>query len=35
MLVTSRNWESYQRGFYVKQGWREREEVANFICDLG
>lgn len=35
MLVTSRNRESYQRGFYAKQGWREREEVANFVCDLG
>ena len=31
MLVNSRSRESYQRGFYKKLGWEERETVANFI----
>lgn len=31
MLVTGRNRESYRREFYKKRGWREREQIANFI----
>lgn len=31
MLITGRNRESYRRGFYQKKGWREREEMANFV----
>jgi N-acetylglutamate synthase-like GNAT family acetyltransferase len=31
MLVNSRSRESYQRQFYEKQGWQEREEMANFV----
>ena len=34
MLVNSKNRESYQRRFYVKQGWLERENIANFIYHL-
>jgi GNAT superfamily N-acetyltransferase len=30
-LLNVRNRESYQRGFYVKAGWEERPEAANFI----
>lgn len=33
-LVNLRNRESYQRSFYAKHGWRERQEAANFILDL-
>lgn len=31
MLVNSKDRESYQRQFYIKQGWRERENIANFV----
>jgi len=34
MLVNNRERESYRRGFYRKQGWREREGVANFVLEL-
>lgn len=33
-LLNLRNRESYQRGFYKKQGWTEREHVANFVLTL-
>jgi hypothetical protein len=33
-LVNLRNRESYQRQFYVKAGWQERTEAANFTCML-
>jgi len=33
-LLNLRNRESYQRGFYKKQGWTEREHVANFVFSL-
>ena len=31
-LINLRSRESYQRQFYIKAGWRERSEAANFIC---
>ena len=34
MLINLRKRESYQRRFYHKQGWEEREGVANFVCPL-
>jgi GNAT superfamily N-acetyltransferase len=34
MLVNGRERESYQRQFYQKQGWIERENIANFIYNL-
>jgi len=34
MLVNGRNRPSYQREFYKKNGWREREHMANFVFDL-
>jgi GNAT superfamily N-acetyltransferase len=30
-LINLRSRESYQRQFYVKAGWRERAEAANFL----
>ncbi len=33
-LLNMRERESYQRGFYKKQGWEEREDAANFILQL-
>lgn len=33
-LLNMRERESYQRGFYKKQGWEEREDAANFILPL-
>ena len=30
-LINLRNRESYMREFYVKSGWEERPEAANFI----
>lgn len=33
-VVNGRNRESYRRGFYQKLGWRERDEVINFILQL-
>ncbi|MEH2093968.1 GNAT family N-acetyltransferase [Nostoc sp.] len=34
MLLNHKERESYQREFYRKQGWIERETVANFIYPL-
>lgn len=34
MLINMRNRESYQRGFYKKNGWEERESAANFVLRL-
>jgi len=34
MLVNRKTRESYQRGFYRKLGWEEREEFANFVLNL-
>lgn len=34
MLVTSRSREAYRRKFYAKDGWQEREDIANFILLL-
>jgi GNAT superfamily N-acetyltransferase len=34
MLFTGRHRESYERGFYKKQGWRERPEAASFVRNL-
>ena len=31
MLLNFRKRASYQRQFYTKQGWEEREEMANFV----
>ncbi len=31
MLLNMRRRESYQRGFYAKQGWQERSDAANFV----
>jgi GNAT superfamily N-acetyltransferase len=33
-LINLRNRESYMRQFYVKAGWEERSEAANFIYQL-
>ena len=33
-LLNMRDRESYQRGFYGKDGWQERDDAANFIFDL-
>jgi len=30
-LINLRNRESYQRQFYLKAGWHERSEAANFV----
>ena len=30
-LINLRSRESYQRQFYIKAGWEERNEAANFI----
>ncbi len=34
MLFNRRSRESYQRGFYPKQGWQEREDLACFMFFL-
>lgn len=34
MLLNMRKRESYQRGFYRKLGWQEREDAANFMFQL-
>jgi GNAT superfamily N-acetyltransferase len=34
MLLNMRDRESYQRQFYVKRGWVERTEAANFVLQL-
>lgn len=31
MLLNDRERESYRRGFYAKNGWIEREDMANFV----
>ncbi|MGE5603251.1 MAG: GNAT family N-acetyltransferase [Nitrososphaerales archaeon] len=33
-LLNMRDRESYQHGFYAKDGWEERADAANFIFDL-
>jgi GNAT superfamily N-acetyltransferase len=33
-LLNMRGRESYQRGFYAKDGWEERTDAANFIFEL-
>ena len=33
-FLNMRNRESYQRGFYAKLGWQERENAANFVLPL-
>jgi len=33
-LLNARHRDSYKRGFYAKQGWRERAEIANFVLYL-
>ena len=33
-LINLRNRESYQREFYLKAGWRERSEAANFLFEI-
>ena len=34
MLLNMQARESYQRGFYKKQGWEERPDAANFVYPL-
>jgi GNAT superfamily N-acetyltransferase len=34
MLLNLRNRESYKRGFYKKQGWKERPEAVNFLLRI-
>lgn len=34
MLINSKHRDSYQRQFYLKQGWLEREGIANFVYPL-
>jgi GNAT superfamily N-acetyltransferase len=34
MLLNMHERESYQRGFYKKQGWEERPDAANFVYPL-
>jgi len=33
-LINLRDRESYQRQFYLKAGWRERNEAANFVFEI-
>lgn len=33
-LINMKTRDSYKRGFYAKQGWRERTEAADFMLDL-
>jgi GNAT superfamily N-acetyltransferase len=33
-LLNMRGRESYERGFYAKQGWQERPDAANFVLRL-
>jgi len=33
-LLNARQRESYMRGFYQKQGWQERDHMANFVLWL-
>jgi GNAT superfamily N-acetyltransferase len=34
MLLNRKTRESYERGFYRRLGWEEREEFANFVLHL-
>ena len=34
MLINNRLRQSYLDGFYAKRGWREREDMANFVLPL-
>jgi hypothetical protein len=34
MLTNAKQRQSYKRSFYHKCGWREREEIANFVLVL-
>jgi len=34
-LVNGKQRESYRRGFYLQNGWQERDQMANFVFDLG
>lgn len=34
MLVNSRSRDSYKHKFYERQGWKEREDIANFVYAL-
>jgi GNAT superfamily N-acetyltransferase len=34
MLINMRNRESYQRGFYRKRGWEERQNAANLVYSI-
>lgn len=34
MLINNRQRQSYQRGFYAKNGWQERGDMANFARPL-
>jgi GNAT superfamily N-acetyltransferase len=34
MLLNGRESEAYRRRFYTQRGWRERAELANFVCSL-
>lgn len=34
-LLNMRGRESYQRGFYARDGWQEREDAANFVFEMG
>jgi GNAT superfamily N-acetyltransferase len=34
MLVNNRQRDSYRRGYYAKQGWQERADMANFCRPL-
>ena len=35
MLLNGKHRESYERGFYTKQSWEEREGMANFVYWVG
>jgi GNAT superfamily N-acetyltransferase len=34
MLVNSRSRDSYKHKFYERQGWEERQDIANFVYAL-
>ena len=34
MLLNLRDRKSYKRGFYKKQGWKERQEAFNFLLKM-
>jgi len=33
-LLNNRHRESYERGFYARHGWQERDDMANFVLNL-